>query len=111
MLIRKVLRAWLVGWYDLISYSSVSGYETCGWLERKRLDHAALWTLFCSTRFRRAALLLIAVQLIVLSLAWSWDLDGWRRDLFRAAPTLLVLPWFMTARKGAIKSILQKLDE
>jgi hypothetical protein len=110
MLIRKVVRAWLGGWYDLISYGSVSGYAACGWLERKRLDHAALWTLFCLTRFRCVVLLLIAVQLIVLSLAWSWDLDGWRRDLFRAAPALLALPWLMTARKSAIKSILQKLD-
>jgi len=110
MLIRKVVRAWLVGWYDLISYGSVSDYEARGWLERKRLDHAALLALFCSTRFRHAALLLIAVQLIVLSLAWNWDLDGWRRDLFRVAPALLGLPWLMTARKGAIKSILQNLD-
>jgi hypothetical protein len=110
MLIRKVVRAWLVGWYDLISYGSVSGYEACGWLERKCLDHAALWALFRSTRFRRVVLLLIAVQLLVLSLAWRWDLDGWRRDIFRAAPALLVLPWFMTARKGAIKSILQQQD-
>ena len=99
-----------MGWRDLIYYGSVAGYEARGWWERKCLDHTALWTLFGTSRFRCFALLLIAVQLLVLSLAWHWDLNGWRRDLFRVAPALFVLPWFATARKVAIAALLQKSD-
>jgi len=110
MLIKKVLRTWLIGWCDLFHYGSVAGYEGCGWLARKRLDHAALWALFHSAGFRCAVLSLVAVQILVLSLAWHWDLDGWRRDLLRAAPALLVLPWFATARKVMIKSLLPNPD-
>jgi len=102
MCIERVVRTWLVGWRDLFRYRLVPGYETCGWLERKRFDHQALRVLFRSLRFRCALLLLIAVQLLVLSLAWHWDLAGWRRDLLRAAPALMVLPWFATARKLAV---------
>ncbi len=111
MCIQRVVQTWLVGWRDLFFYGSVPGYETRGWLARKRLDHVALWSLFGSPRVRCAALLLVAVQLLVLSLAWHLDLDGWRRDLLRCAPTLLVMPWFATARKVAIESILRKSSQ
>ena len=108
--IKRVALAWLIGWCDLFFYGSVPGYETRGWLERKRLDHIALCSLFSASDARCAALLLTAVQILVLSLAWHFDLDGWRRDLLRATPALFVLPWFATARKVAIESILQNLD-
>jgi hypothetical protein len=110
MLIRRVVQTWLTGWRDLFFYGSVPGYELLGWLERKRLDHVALWHLFGSPRFRCATLSLVAVQLLVLSLTWRWDLDGWRRDLLRAAPILFVLPWLATARKVAIESMLRVPD-
>jgi hypothetical protein len=104
------VQTWLIGWRDLFFYGSVAGYEACGWLERKRLDHVALWRLFGSSRFRCAVLLLVAIQLLVLSLAWHWDLGGWRRDLLRAAPALFVLPWSATARKNAVESMLHDPD-
>ena len=110
MLIKRVVRSWLKGWHDLLFYGSIPGYESRGWLARKRLDHVALWRLFASVRFRSAVLLLVAVQLLVLSLAWHWDLDGWRRDLLRAAPALLVLPWFATARKEAVRKMLRETN-
>jgi len=110
MLIKTVIRTWLIGWRDLFRYGSVAGYAGRGWLARKRLDHAALWTLLQSRGFRCAAWSLVAVQLLVLSLAWQWDLDGWHRDLLRAAPALLVLPWVATARKVAIESLLRNSD-
>ena len=110
MRIQRVVKAWLAGWYELLNYGSIPGYETYGWLERKRLDHVALWYLFGLARFRCAALSLIAVQLLVLSLTWHWDLYGWRRDLLRAAPALFVLPWFAVARRVAIESILRESD-
>ncbi len=106
MFIRRVVITWLAGWRDLFLYRLIPGYEARGWLVRKRLDHQALWALFRSTRFRCAVLSLVAVQLLALSLAWHWDLDGWHRDLLRAAPALMVLPWFATARKSAISSLL-----
>jgi len=106
MFIQRVVQTWLIGWRDLFFYGSVPGYETHGWLARKRLDHVALWSVISSPRVRCAALLLVAVQLLVLSL-----LDGWRRDLLRCAPTLFVLPWFATARKVAIESILRKSSQ
>jgi len=110
MRIQRVVKAWLAGWRDLFYYGSVPGYETYGWPERKRLDHVALWHLFGLARFRCAVLALIAVQLLVLSLTWHWDLYGWRRDLLRAAPALFVLPWFATARRFAIESMLRDPD-
>ena len=97
---------WLNGCCDLIYYNLVPGYQTCGWLERKRLDHAAFMSLFRSSRFRSSLLLLVAVQMVVLSFVWHWDLAGWRRDLLRAAPGLIVLPWFATARKNALGALL-----
>jgi hypothetical protein len=110
MRIQRVVKAWLAGWRDLFYYGSIPGYETYGWLERKRLDHVALWYLFGLARFRCAALSLIAVQLLVLSLTWRWDLYGWRRDLLRAVPALFVLPWFASARRFAIESMLRDPD-
>jgi len=110
MFIKRVARSWLIGWHDLFFYGSIRGYETFGWLERKRLDHAAFWHLLGASRFRCCILLLVLVQLLVLSLAWHWDLVGWRRDLLRAAPVLFVLPWLATARKVAVESILQHTE-
>ena len=110
MRIQRVVKVWLAGWYELLNYGSIPGYETYGWLERKRLDHVALWYLFGLARFRCAALSLIAVQLLVLSLTWHWDLYGWRRDLLRAAPALVVLPWCASARRFAIESMLRNPD-
>ncbi|MDP6413835.1 MAG: hypothetical protein QGG54_02165 [Gammaproteobacteria bacterium] len=100
------MQTWLNGWCDLVYYDQIPGYKACGWLVRKRLDHAAFVALFHSARFRCAVLLLIAIQIIVLSLAWQWDLAGWRRDLFRAAPALVVLPWLATARKIVLGALL-----
>jgi hypothetical protein len=110
MCIRRVAKAWLAGWPGLFYYGSIPGYETHGWLERKRLDHVALWYLLGLPQFRCAVLSLIAVQLLVLSLAWHWDLYGWRRDLLRASPALFVLPWFASARRFAIVKMLRKPD-
>lgn len=110
MRVKKVIRAWLTGWRDLLYYGSIAGYQELRWLARKRLDHAALWVLCRSRGFRCAVLLLIVVQLLVLSFAWHWDLDGWRRDILRALPALLVLPLLATARKGAIGSLLRHAD-
>ncbi len=110
MYIKKVVQTWLTGWRDLFFYDSVPVYEMRGWLDRKRLDHVALWHLFGLVRFRCAVLSLVAVQLLVLSLSWHWDLEGWRRDLLRTAPMLFVLPWFATARKVAVESMLRKPD-
>jgi len=106
----RAVRTWLAGWRDLVNHGSVTGYQRLGWLDRKRLDHAALRVLCGSARFRCAALLLVAVQILVLSLAWHWDLVGWRRDLLRALPALFVLPWFMVARKKTIEILLREAD-
>ena len=108
MFIKRVAQTWIAGWRDLFFYTSVPGYKSLGWLERKRLDHAAFWSLFSVPRVRCAALLLVVVQLLVLSVAWHWDLDGWRRDLLRATPALFVLPWFATARKVAVELIIRE---
>ncbi len=105
MFMKRVAQTWLVGWRDLYFYQAVPGYESLGWLQRKRLDHAAFLALFGLPRARCAALLLAIVQLLVLSLAWHWDLDGWHRDLLRALPALFVLPWFATARKVMVESL------
>lgn len=108
--IQRVVRTWLTGWLDLIHYRSIPGYATFGWFERKRTDLAALCFLFRLTRFRCAALLLLAVQLIALSLTWHWDLDGWSRDLLRVMPVLMVIPWFASARRFAVVSLLRDSD-
>ena len=107
MVIQRAVRAWLSGWKCLVHYRSIPGYEARGWLARKHLDHRALCYLFGLTGFRCAAWSLFAVQLVVLSLTWHWDLVGWRRDLLRAAPALFALPWFAGARRFAIESILR----
>ncbi len=107
MLMKSLVRAWFSGWRDLFFYDSIPGYRARRWLERKRLDCTAFWHLFGCAWFRRGVLLLVIVQLLVLSLAWHWDLAGWCRDLLRMAPGLFVLPCFATARRVAIERILQ----
>jgi len=109
MLIKNLVQAWFSGWRELFFYDSIPGYRTRRWLERQRLDCRAFWRLFGFAWFRCGVLSLVVVQLLVLSLAWHWDLVGWRRDLLRMAPGLFVLPWLAAARRIAIERILQNL--
>ncbi len=104
------MQSWLSGWRDFFNFASVSGYRDCEWLERKRIDHIALWLLLGSSQFRCAVLLLIAVQILVMSAAWHFDLGGWPRDLLRCAPALLAVPWFAAARKAAVEVLLCSSD-
>ncbi len=106
MFILRLARTWLIGWQDLLRFGSIPGYSDRAWFKRKRIDLAALWHLLATARFRSAVLLLVATQIIVLCITWQWDLEGWRRDLLRAAPGLFVLPWFATARRITIESML-----
>ncbi len=111
MILSRAAKTWARGWHDLVRFGAIPGYKARSWLERKRLDFAAFWYLLGSVRFRCAVLSLVGVQLLVLSLAWHWDLAGWRRDLLRVAPALLTLPWLATARRVVIESLLRHPDQ
>jgi len=86
---------------------AMARYRDLGWIARRRVDARVVGRLLRSARFRRAGLVLVSVQLLVLGCAWHWDLTGWRRDLMRAAPALLAVPWGAAVRRRAIASILQ----
>ena len=77
-------------------------------MTRLRIAACALIRLPADARCRAAMLVLIAVQLLVMSMAWRMDLGGWQRDLLRMGPGLLVLPWLATARYVAIRAWLQQ---
>ncbi len=82
-------------------------YRALGWISRRRVDGLVVSRMLRSARFRGAALLLLAIQLLVLGCAWRWDLTGWRRDLLRSAPALLAVPWGVAERRRVIEVILR----
>lgn len=82
-------------------------YRALGWIDRRRIDGLVAGLMLRSARFYGAALLLLVVQLLVLGCTWRWELAGWRRDLLRAAPALLALPWGIAVRRRAIGVILR----
>ena len=110
MRLRDVATSWLDGCRYLAAYDKIPGYRGLPWLARRRLDHQAVAKLLRSPLFWRAAFSIGVVNVAMHVLAWHLDLAGAARDLLRALPFLIALPWLAFVRRGFIEALLRNRD-
>lgn len=110
MRLRDIIGGWLSGCRYLLTYDNLPGYGRLSWLDRKRVDIAAAFTLLRSREFQRGVFCVSVATVVAHLFTWRHDMHGAGRDLLRVAPILLSLPWIATARRNCVLSILRFRD-
>ncbi len=107
MSLRDLAADWVAGCRHLLIYDNIPGYRRLRWRERKRLDHAATVAIVTSSSFRRGAFGVAVATVLMYVVTWRFDLVAAPRDLLRMSPTLLSLPWLVSARRREIRALLR----
>ena len=108
--LRESALAWKDGCRHLLAYDNIPGYQRLSWIGRKRIDHQAAIAILFSPAFWRAAFLVGVMTMAMHVLTWHLDLTGAMRDLFRALPLLLSMPWVASARRKKVFALLDFRD-
>jgi len=107
MTLRDAGRNWFAGCRSLWSYDNIPGYRRLSWPQRKRLDHLVALALLRTANFWRGAFAVAVAVVLAHVVAWRFDLDAAPRELLRACPILLSLPWLLAARRQKIREYLR----
>ncbi|MFQ5636109.1 MAG: hypothetical protein ACE5G3_12370 [Gammaproteobacteria bacterium] len=107
MTLRNLFADWLDGCRHLLAYDRSPRYRRLPWIDRKLIDHRVAAGLLCSAPFRRALFLVCAATVGMHVIAWRLDLVGAPRDLLRAVPLMLSIPWLASARRRRILALLR----
>ena len=110
MRLPHLLTSWLGGCRDLLTYDNLPGYRRLSWRARKRADARAAWAILTSRACLRYVLWVGAATLAMYVLTWRLDFAGAGRDLLRAMPGLLSLPWVASSRRRQIASTFRFRD-
>lgn len=110
MSLRDLAADWFAGCRHLLSYDNIPGYRRLRWRERKRLDHAATFAILTSPSVWRGVFWVAVITVLMYVVTWRFDLVAAPRDLLRASPTLLSLPWLVSARRREIRTLLRFRD-
>ena len=96
------------GWRDLARYRRIPGYRNLSWIQRKRLDHLALWHALRAGWFWRILLWLFAGLELSWLLIWMLDLAGAARDLVRSLPFVAAIPALAAGRRREILKLVRR---
>ncbi len=86
------LRRWLDGWVMLLAPDRLPGWQRLGRWERGRLRLLALLALAGQRQARLLLWFMLGGTLLMRSLCWRRDLQGWPAELLLSLPALLVAP-------------------
>lgn len=104
---RTIAADWLDGCRHLLDFDDIPAYRRLSWWRRRCVDGRVALDTVAAPGFPRAAFWVAVATCVAHVVTWRFDLVAAPRDLLRAAPILLSIPWLVTVRRRRIRALLR----